>query len=158
VIVHAGLLALRHRGLWTGALVEGPSGAGKSDLALRAMAAGLRLVADDRVVIWPCDGHVYGRAPDTLSGLVEVRGLDVMRACTAPLARVAVRVRCVEPGGNRSRLYDGEVAELAGIPLPVVELCPFEPSAVWKLHCSICHIGQLRQGAYQAPVEPHSLP
>jgi serine kinase of HPr protein (carbohydrate metabolism regulator) len=52
MILHAGLVALRLAGFWRGALICGPSGAGKSDLALKALDAGFRLVADDRVV-WP---------------------------------------------------------------------------------------------------------
>ena len=51
-------------GGWRGALIEGPSGAGKSDLALRALDAGFRLVADDRVVVWTSGGRLFGRAPD----------------------------------------------------------------------------------------------
>ena len=50
MIAHAGLLAQRIGGRWKGALIEGPSGAGKSDLALKALDAGFRLVADDRVM------------------------------------------------------------------------------------------------------------
>ena len=37
MIVHAGLIAMRLRGRWRGALIEGPAGAGKSDLALRCL-------------------------------------------------------------------------------------------------------------------------
>ncbi len=48
MILHAGLVALRLEGVWRGALIAGPSGVGKSDLALRAIEAGFRLVADDR--------------------------------------------------------------------------------------------------------------
>ena len=51
MIVHAGLVALRHGGLWRGALITGPSGSGKSDLALRCLEHGFRLVADDRVLL-----------------------------------------------------------------------------------------------------------
>ena len=49
---HAGLIAARSNGPWRGVLIEGEAGAGKSDLTLRALAAGFRLVADDRVVLW----------------------------------------------------------------------------------------------------------
>ncbi|MDX5349528.1 MAG: serine kinase, partial [Paracoccaceae bacterium] len=43
-IVHATSVAVDGRGL----LILGPSGAGKSSLALRLIALGARLVADDR--------------------------------------------------------------------------------------------------------------
>ena len=76
--LHASLIARHAPYQWQGVLILGPSGAGKSHLALKAMAAGWRLVADDRVIIWSDQGHVYGRAPETLSGLIEVRGLGVV--------------------------------------------------------------------------------
>jgi serine kinase of HPr protein (carbohydrate metabolism regulator) len=71
MIRHAGLVALRLDGLWRGALIEGPSGGGKSDLALRAIEAGFRLVADDRVVVWTSGGALFGRAPDPIRELIE---------------------------------------------------------------------------------------
>jgi HPr kinase/phosphorylase len=58
-----------------GVLILGPSGAGKSDLALRLLDRGFTLVADDQVEI--SDGHA--RAPEALAGLLEVRGLGIVR-------------------------------------------------------------------------------
>ncbi len=58
-----------------GVLIVGTSGAGKSDLALRLLSRGFGLVADDQVDV--ADG--FARAPDALSGLLEVRGLGIMR-------------------------------------------------------------------------------
>ncbi|MFC6854608.1 HPr kinase/phosphorylase [Marivibrio halodurans] len=62
-------------------MLRGPSGAGKSDLALRMIATGTaRLVADDRVVLWPGKaGHGPRLAcPEGLAGLIEVRGLGIV--------------------------------------------------------------------------------
>ena len=58
-----------------GVLLLGPSGAGKSDLALRLLGRGFALVADDQVDI--IDG--MARAPERLAGLLEVRGLGIVR-------------------------------------------------------------------------------
>ena len=85
--VHAGLLALRLGGDWRGVLIEGPSGSGKSDLALRALEAGWSLVADDRTLVWACEGRLYGRAPDALAGLIEARGRGSCRPPAAPSPR-----------------------------------------------------------------------
>ena len=87
MIRHAGLVALRLGGSWQGVLIEGPSGSGKSDLALRAIEAGFRLVADDRVLVWTSEGRNYGRAPDALAGLLESRGAGVLPAAAIPLLR-----------------------------------------------------------------------
>jgi HPr kinase/phosphorylase len=58
-----------------GVLLIGPPGSGKSDLILRLLDHGFDLVADDRVEL---DGGV-ARAPEALSGLLEVRGLGIVR-------------------------------------------------------------------------------
>jgi serine kinase of HPr protein (carbohydrate metabolism regulator) len=94
-VAHAGLVALRLGGRWRGALVEGPAGCGKSDLALRAIDQGFRLVADDRVVLWRSAGGLYGRAPATLHGLIEARGVDVVREPALAFCEVAL---VVQPG------------------------------------------------------------
>ena len=65
MILHAGLIAGRIDGAWRGALVMGPSGSGKSDLMLRAIGLGLRLVADDRTLVWTSGSKAFGRAPSS---------------------------------------------------------------------------------------------
>lgn len=77
-----------------GVLILGPSGAGKSALALRLMALGAQLVADDQVELAPApDGvGVMAAAPDTIRGMIEARGLGLLRAQTLPAARLALVV------------------------------------------------------------------
>jgi HPr kinase/phosphorylase len=58
-----------------GVLLLGPSGAGKSNLLLRLLDRGFVLVADDQVEIL---GNVAA-PPDSLAGLIEVRGLGILR-------------------------------------------------------------------------------
>jgi len=58
-----------------GVLLLGPSGAGKSNLLLRLLDRGFTLVADDQVEI---DG-LRASAPPNLAGLIEVRGLGILR-------------------------------------------------------------------------------
>jgi HPr kinase/phosphorylase len=76
-------------------LLTGPSGAGKSDLVLRLLARGYDLVADDRVDV--VDGVAC--AVPTLAGLLEVRGLGVVRLPYVPQARLAliVQLAAMEP-------------------------------------------------------------
>ena len=132
-IVHAGLIATRLDGLWRGVLVEGPSGAGKSDLALRALDQGFQLVADDRTVLWLSGGRLFGRAPESLVGLLEVRGLDVVRAPSLLLAQVALVVRC----NVAERIPEPAFAHHLGVATPMIELDPREASAPAKLSRAI---------------------
>lgn len=129
MIAHAGLIARRIAGRWRGALIEGPSGAGKSDLALRALDLGFRLVADDRVILWACEGRLFGRAPPPLAGLLEVRGVDVAGEPALALCEVAL---VVEPG-TPERLPDPDTADRLGFRLPRLVLSYAEASAPAKL-------------------------
>ena len=129
MIAHAGLIAARTQGAWRGVLIEGPSGAGKSGLALLALAEGFRLVADDRVVLWTSDGRLYGRAPESLSGLMEVRGLDVVRLTPLPFAEVTLVARL----GRAERMPDPAFADILGLQVPLIILEPGESTAPAKL-------------------------
>ena len=121
--LHASLIAQRIDGRWRGVLLRGPSGAGKSSLALRAASLGFRLVADDRVIVWRSGGGVFGRAPDALRGLVEVRGVGVVGApaCTA-IAGIALIADLVSDGTLIERLPDPEQVLIAGVALPLVRI------------------------------------
>lgn len=131
---HAGLIARRQDGLWRGALIEGPSGVGKSDLALRALDHGFRLVADDRVTAFAAGGRLYGKAPETLAGLIEVRGLGVVHAaCPLPFCEIAVLIRCAPRPDAVERLPDPRAESVAGVSIPVFDLWPREPAAPLKI-------------------------
>ncbi len=138
---HAGLLALRHDGFWRGALIEGPSGAGKSDLALRALETGFRLVADDRVVVFISAGRLYGKAPETLAGLVEARGLGVVAEPALPFCAIGLVVRCVAEPEAVERLPDARYATVLGLSVPAFDLWPREPSAPSKLRRMMQSLG-----------------
>lgn len=60
-------------------LILGPSGAGKSALALKLIAQGGQLVSDDRTLLWAAGDRLMARAPDAIAGLIEARGLGLLR-------------------------------------------------------------------------------
>jgi serine kinase of HPr protein (carbohydrate metabolism regulator) len=150
VIRHAGLVARRVGGRWCGALIEGASGAGKSDLALRAASAGFRLVADDRTLVWISGARLYGRAPQTLAGLIEARGLGVVRQSAIGFAEIGLVVACVTDPDEVERLPDPSFERILGAPVPRLALVAREDSALAKLQHAMDHLGALRQQAYQA--------
>lgn len=126
MIVHAGCMARRIDGRWRAVLITGASGSGKSDLALRLLDRGWRLVADDRTLLWRSDGRLWGRAPDTLHDLLELRGLHVGVAPALPWAPVALEVACAPP---LERMPDRDLRDRLGVSLPRVRIAPLEASS-----------------------------
>ncbi len=141
MILHAGLVALRLSGRWRGVLIEGPSGIGKSDLALRTLTLGGRLVADDRVLAWTSEGRLFGRAPDALSGLLEIRGLGIAGVPALPLSAIDLIIACESSPEAVERLPDPETAVRLGVTLPLRRLWPFEPAAPLKLIAALERVG-----------------
>ncbi|WP_323717030.1 HPr kinase/phosphorylase [Paracoccus aminovorans] len=76
MILHASCVAHRGRGL----LILGASGSGKSALAFQMMAFGAMLVADDRTLLRDEGGRILADAPEALRGLIEARGIGILRA------------------------------------------------------------------------------
>jgi serine kinase of HPr protein (carbohydrate metabolism regulator) len=132
MIRHAGLIARFGPGGWRGVLIEGRSGAGKSDLALRTLALGWSLIADDRTQVWASEGRLYGRAPEALAGLMEVRGLGVAAFPRRAFAAIALVARCVESAAVE-RMPEADAESLLGVSLPRVAIAALEPSAAAKL-------------------------
>jgi HPr kinase/phosphorylase len=116
-----------------GILLRGPSGMGKSDLALRLIDGGARLVADDRVALEAGNGGLYARAPDALLGLIEVHGLGLRRLPALKRARLGLVADLVDAALVERMPEEDLHCTLEGVALPLVRLCPFEPSAPAKL-------------------------
>ena len=118
-----------------GILLRGAPGAGKSDLALRLIEAGAKLVADDRVRLTREDGTAVARAPAALAGLLEVRGVGIVRLDAAVVAdRAVVRLVCdLVPPAEVERLPEPAQVELVGVAVPLARLDPFAASAPAKL-------------------------
>jgi serine kinase of HPr protein (carbohydrate metabolism regulator) len=146
-IVHGGLIAwYAGEAGWLGLLITGPSGAGKSDLALRCLGAGFTLVADDRVELWRSGGKLYGRAPDPLAGLIEVRGEGVVTAPFLTFCRIYLVADCVEAAAIE-RMPDPVPVEHLGAPLPALRIAPLEASAPAKLRRALLGLGTGKQEA-----------
>ncbi len=130
--VHATCVSLYGAGL----IIRGPSGAGKSDLALRLIDRGARLVADDRVDLLASDNSVIARAPGTLAGLLEIRGLGILRVPVLEATVVRLVVDLVNHE-NVPRLPNRRMTDLIGMDVPAVTLDPFEASAVTKVRLAL---------------------
>lgn len=114
-------------------LLRGASGAGKSDLALRLLAEGFVLVADDRVRLAAGGGALLASAPGALAGLIEVRGLGIVRLAHRAEARVALVADLVSPGLVERLPEPALCRDYPGAPVALVRLHAFEASAPRKL-------------------------
>jgi len=116
-----------------GVLLLGAPGSGKSDLALRLIAAGYALVADDRVDVAAGADGLAASAPAAIAGLIEVRGIGIIRLSrTLAHARLALAVTLV-PREGQDRLPEPGVTTLAGHGLPTVMIDPETASAVARI-------------------------
>jgi HPr kinase/phosphorylase len=121
----------------TGVLLRGASGAGKSDLALRLIDAGAVLVSDDYTRLEALDGALMASAPETIRGLLEVRGLGVVRVPCQAAAPLGLIVDLVAPE-TVERLPEPEAEAVAGgIAVRRVRLAPFEASAAAKVRLAV---------------------
>jgi len=145
VNIHASCVLLSRAGEAFGAprdagiLLLGESGAGKSDLALRLIARGAELVADDRVELSAEDGGLVARAAKNLAGLIEIRNVGIVALAYAPQARVALAA-LLGSAENLPRLPEHErYRPPPGIALsenarpPLIRISAFEPSAAAKI-------------------------
>jgi HPr kinase/phosphorylase len=131
LLVHATTVAIGGRAV----LLRGTSGSGKSDLALRLIDAGARLV-DDQSELWRDGDADLVRAPEPIAGMIEVRGVGIMRVkplSVAPLALIVdlVALQHVE------RLPEPSSETIFGLAIPLVALAPFEASAPIKLRLAL---------------------
>ncbi len=103
-------------------------------MVLRLLDRGFALVADDRVDIV----NGIARPPPALAGLLEVRGLGVVRLPHAPQARVALAVVL----GPSERLPAAELHPELGV--PQVRVDPAQASAARRVALALdCALGRV---------------
>lgn len=115
-----------------GILLRGSSGSGKSDLALRLIEDGARLISDDYTELSVSAGRLIARAPAKIEGLLEVRGVGVLKIGAALQAELGAIIDLVAPK-EIERLPEDKTEELFGVVLPLYCLTPFEASAPAKV-------------------------
>jgi HPr kinase/phosphorylase len=132
LLLHATAIAIAGRAV----LLRGASGSGKSDLALRLIDAGARLVADDQSELYRRGDRVIVRAPATIAGLLEVRGIGIFKFDALAEAPVAL-IADLFPAETLGRLPARLTETILGLALPLIRLAPFEASAAAKLRVAL---------------------
>ncbi|MCO5063801.1 MAG: HPr kinase/phosphorylase [Rhizobiaceae bacterium] len=121
--LHGTAIILGDRGVF----VRGSSGSGKTELALellaRARMYGLfaRLVADDQLFASTGGGRLVLRAPETIAGLVEVRGLGPRPIEWQERAVIDLVVTLIDPAEAERMPEPGSVV-LHSVSLPELKL------------------------------------
>lgn len=145
VNIHASCVLLDRAGEIFGAppeagiLLLGESGAGKSGLALRLIAAGAQLVADDRVELSAENRGLVARPPAALAGLIEIRNVGIIALPHVPEAVIALAV-LLGSAENLPRLPDHQpyqppssIDVPENLRPPLIRLSASEPSAPVKI-------------------------
>jgi HPr kinase/phosphorylase len=138
--VHGSCAARNGRGV----LLTGSPGAGKSDLVLRLLDRGFALVADDQVEI----AAGVARAPPSLAGLLEVRGLGIVRLPYLAAVSLSLVVHLSGPDLADSGPRLPEPVRDPLLDLPVIRLDPRAASAPIRVALALdCALGRVAQGA-----------
>ncbi|MBB4210959.1 hypothetical protein CCR85_00760 [Rhodothalassium salexigens] len=133
-----------------GVLILGPSGAGKSDLALRLIDRGARLVGDDYIHLFASGPGLYASAPAPLAGLLEVRGLGLVRQRYLPQARIALVVH-LAARETVERMPRMRYKFLRGVRLPVMSVDPWDQTAAPKVEQAYRRFGATRRLGLAVP-------
>jgi len=112
--VHATCVAHGARAM----LIRGAAGRGKSGLALRLIALGAELVADDRTRLWRAGRQVMADAPETIRGRIEARGMGLLRLPASGPRALALVVDLDRD--ETARLPPLRETRLDGVALPLV--------------------------------------
>jgi serine kinase of HPr protein (carbohydrate metabolism regulator) len=142
MFVHATSVAMKTGRRWRAVLLRGPSGAGKSDLALRLIEGGARLIADDQTHLAKKGHALIASPPPALAGMIEVRGVGIVKLARGQLlagAVLALLVDLVRPE-EVERMPEPAHETLQDVALPRLALAAFEASTVAKLRLALARI------------------
>lgn len=106
-------------------LIRGPSGSGKSKLAWSLIDAAnrgeipfARLIADDRVALSAVNGKLIASAPKQIEGMIELRGVGIMRLPFEPFGVIGLIVDLAAEDAERVPSPMALRAEVLGVRLP----------------------------------------
>ncbi len=135
-MIHATAIALPCEDQWQAVLLRGASGLGKSDLAFRLITdGGARLIADDQVSLRRHQQTLICANVPATEGLLEVRGLGLLRLSKAQCILQAPLMLVVDLVAREAvpRLPNEKRASFLGIDVPLMALHAFDQSTTAKV-------------------------
>lgn len=128
VNIHASCVCIRNKGI----LFLGDSGSGKSDISLRLITDyKATLIGDDRIDIIAKGNNIIASAPKNLSGLLEVRGVGIIKVKTKKKNKIDLAVFLTQD--KIERMPEPLYYELLDKKIPLININPFEASATAKI-------------------------
>ena len=128
--LHATSVAIDGRAV----LLEGLSGVGKSDLALRLIDRGAILISDDQTLLVRKGQALVARAPGTIRGQIEVRGIGIVTMPHVEDVPVAMIVRL---GAEPARMPERRQRRLAGVVVREMAFEAFHASTPIKIEWAL---------------------
>ena len=120
-------------------LIEGAPGSGKSGLALALIDRGAVLIGDDGVTLAARGAQLYASPPPNIAGLLEVRNLGLLQFPVVSDVRIALVVQLDQ---HAPRFIEAaELAERAGVSLPLIRLWPSETAPACKAELALDRYG-----------------
>jgi hypothetical protein len=105
-------------------LIEGAPGSGKSSLALALIDRGAGLIGDDAVTLTRAGDALIAAPPPNIAGLLEVRGIGLVRMPFAAPAPVALILELGAAPGDRLPETPLPRRAIAGVNVPVLRFDP----------------------------------
>lgn len=130
VLQHATCIACAGRGV----LLMGEPGTGKSSLALRLIDRGAMLVADDYALLTREGDSLIATVPETIAGLIEVRGFGIFRLPYRRRVEIALTVRL---GREDERLPEPKEWEMLGLARPLLVMDALRDDSPLKVEMAL---------------------
>lgn len=130
--IHASCVSIGSHGV----LLMGRSGSGKSDVALRLLARGAMLVADDQVILRKEEGELVAGVDETIRGLLEIHGVGLVKYPVATNIPVRLVVQLVSLE-EMEHIPAPQTYQMMGVSVPQIGIYGFDASTPDKIYAAI---------------------
>ena len=128
-VVHASAVCLDGQGV----LLLGESGSGKSTVALNLIESyGAELIGDDRIALFAEGAALLARPYENLHGLIELRGLGLLRLPYCAKADIGLAVE-LGAASQVPRLAPSAYFTHDGVAVPLLRLHGHDPNTPLKI-------------------------